>query len=287
MNVLLNFIVNVLLMTFAIFSVGELIYDKSKEGHFINKIRRGGWFLIIIALLSVVFNFYKDFISEHRQMMSDNAKAKSDSLFHASQIEIANLQVSTKDSIIKKVDETYIYSIKASNEALAKYNLEITDSLHSVINKLKLNTLRPQLRLAPLEKGYQSVFLNKERTILNMQFKSNGGTSYNIKMYYYFIKITDIGYRILYSDILFHGETFITDEVKTTAPINELPPILDDPDILIFLTGSFTKDPEGKINVPYNEAISFNFKENKFIAKLDMSFEQLKKDLNINSIKIK
>lgn len=282
MNVFLNFVVNLLLMAFAIFSVVELIYDKSKEGHFLKKIRRGGWTLIIIALLSVVFNLYKDSRSEHKQMISDKARAKSDSLFHASQIEIANFQVSTKDSIIKKVDETYTNSIKASNEALAKYNLLITDSLHSVISKLKLNALTPQLLIAPLEKKYQPAFLNKEKTILNIQFNSNGGTSYNILIYYYFIKITHKGYSILQSDKLFLGETFITDNVRTTALIDLFPAMLDNSEILIFLTGSFTKDPEGKIIVPYNSGFSFNFKENKFISKLDMSFEQLKKDLNIN-----
>lgn len=281
MNVFLNFVVNLLLMAFAIFSVLELIYDKSKEGHLLKKIRRGGWTLIIIALLSVVFNLYKDSRSEHKQMISDKARAKSDSLFHVSQIEIANFQISTKDSIIKKVDETYTNSIKASNEALAKYNLKITDSLHSVISKLKLNALNPQLSIAPVGGGYHPAFLDKDRSKLNIQFISSGGTSYQIFVYCFLIKETSVGNEILKADKLYFGEDFITENIKSTVWIDLSPAILDNSEILVFLTGSFSKDPQGKIIVPYNSAFMFNLKENKYISKLDMSFEQLKKNLNI------
>jgi len=269
-------------MAFAIFSIKELIYDKSGEGYFLKKIRNGGWVLILIAFLSIVFNLYKDLKSEHKQVASDRAKEKVDSLLHASQIEIKQLQISTKDSIIKKVDFTYTNSIRASNEALAKYNLKITDSLHSVVSRLKLNALNPQLSVAPLGEGFHPAFLNKDRSKLNIQFVSTNGTCYNILIYCYLIKeIGASGYEILKSQKLYVGEDFMTDDIKSTTNVDLSPVILDNSEILIFLTGSFTKDHQGKIVVPFNGAFRFNIKDNKYISKLDMSFEQLKKDLKI------
>ena len=130
-------------MVFAIISVIELIIDKNRTGPFIRKINKWGWYLISIAILSIIFNLYKDFEADSKQKASEKAKENSDSLLQAKQLEILMLQNSTKDSIIKKVDSTYVKSIKASNEALAKYNLEITDSLHSVVSTLKLESAKP------------------------------------------------------------------------------------------------------------------------------------------------
>ena len=119
-------------MIFAIITVAELIYDKTVVGHFYKKVKKRGWLLIFIALFSIIFNLYKDRKADIKQEASEKSKAKSDSLLQATQNEILQLQIATKDTIIKKVDSTYIKSITASNEALAKYNLTITDSFHSV-----------------------------------------------------------------------------------------------------------------------------------------------------------
>ncbi len=177
-----NFIINILLMAFAIISVIELLYDKSYKGSIFRKINKRGWFLILIALLSIGFNFYKDWEAEIRQAASDKAKHESDLLFQKSQSDILKIQIATKDTIINKVDSTYVRSIKASNEALAKYNLKITDSLHSVVSKLKLDAAKPQFLVAPFEKGKRPVFLtkDKDKNMFNIQFISKGGTSYNI-----------------------------------------------------------------------------------------------------------
>jgi hypothetical protein len=141
----LNLIINVLLMVIAIFSVKDLIFEKSLERNWINKIKKGGKFLIIVAILSIGFNFCKDWNSESKQIISNRNEEIADSTIKADQSKIIQLQLSMKDSIIKKVDDTYMKSIKSSNEALAKYNLEIKDSLNSVVSKLKINVLNPQL----------------------------------------------------------------------------------------------------------------------------------------------
>lgn len=193
------------------------------------------------------------------------------------------MQISVKDSIIKEVKSTYSNSIKASNEALAEYNLKITDSLNAVVNKLKLDATNPQLLLAPLEKGRQSVFLTKDenKNMLNIQFISKGGTSYHILLYCYLLSEFDKGYIIRDSYILSMGEAFIAEDVLSTRKIEFAPDMLDYTDILIFITGSFSKDPQGKIIIPYNYAFNFNFKENKYIHGREMNFEQLRKNLGI------
>lgn len=270
-------------MAIAIFSVVELIYDKSKKGCFLHKIRKRGWLLIFCALLIVAFNFYKDWMSDRKQEKSDKAKTKADSSLRASQKEIFQLQLSTKNSIIKKVDSTYTNSIKASNEALAKYNLTITDSLHSVISKLKLDAVNPQLMLAPLQVGKQPVFIKKDngKITLCVQFLSKGGTSYHIFLKCYLLKGNRFGYAILKSDTLALGGTFLAEDIERSLEIDLSPDILSYSELLVFLTGSFSKDPQGKITIPYNDAVNFNFKENKISTALEMDFNQLKKDLNI------
>jgi len=271
-------------MVFAIFSVLELIYDKSLSGYFWHKINKRGWFLIIIAFVSVAFNFYKDIKSEFEQIKADEAKTKSDSLFRASQNELLQFQILSKELILKKVDSTYINSIKASNEALAKYNLEITDSLNSVINKLKLDATNPQLTIVPLTKGRHSpawLDKNEEGNNLCIQFTSKGGTSYNISLKYYLVKQTNFEYSILNSGYLFMGESFIIENTETTPQVSIQKEFLEYDEIIVFLTGSFSKDPNGKNIVPFDYAFKFNFKENKWITHWDMRYEKFKERLNI------
>jgi hypothetical protein len=273
-------------MAFAIFSVTELIYDKSIKGSFLRKIRTRGRWLIMFALLSIGFNFYRDWKSEGRQDESNKAKAKVDSLLQDSQTKILQLQASVKDTIIKEVKNTYSNSIKASNEALAKYNLIITDSLHSVVSKLKLDASNPQLIVSPLEKGSQPVFISKEndKNILNIQFVSKGGTSNHVTLKCYILENSSHGYIVLQTRQFAQGESSITEGVLSTRKIELLPEVLLHSEVIIFLTGSFTKDSQGTIIVPFNDALSFNLKDNKYIAALEMDFKSLKQYLDIKEI---
>jgi len=271
-------------MVFAIISVLELIYDKGNPGYFWRKINPRGWILILVAIVSIGFNYLKDRKSEKEQEISDKAKSKSDSLFLAAQYELKQFQILSKDLIIKKVDSTYINSIKATNEALAKYNLKFIDSLHAVVSKLKLNAVNPQLTLVPLEKDrHPSAFIqkNEEGNKLLIQFVSYGGTSYNILLTCYLILESNSLYSILKSSKIFLGENFIPETVFTTTNIDLPQEIFNYPEVLVFITGSFSKDPQGKIIVPYDDAFKFNFKESKWLTHWAMRYTSLKAKLNI------
>jgi hypothetical protein len=271
-------------MVFAIVSVIELIYDKTIKGSIFGRISKRGWYLVISAVLSIGFNLYRDWQADTKQEETDKAKAISDSLLQSSQTKILLLQISTKDTIIKKVDSTYAKSIKASNEALAKYNLKITDSLHSVVSKLKLDAAKPQILIAPLEKGRSPAFLTKDndKNRFNIQFISKGGTCYHISLYCYLLK--DRGhddYLLLGSSPLTIGESFLAEDVLRTKYLEISPGILVYPEVVVFLTGYFSKDPDGNILIPFNETFKFNFKENIYISGLEMKYDKIKKQLNI------
>lgn len=280
-----NFIINILLMAFAIISVLELIYDKSIKGPFYRKIQKRGWYLFTIAILTIVFNLYKDWQTDIKEEEYKDAKAKSDLLLQKSQEEIRLLQISTKDSIIKKVDSTYINSIRASNEALAKYNLVITDSLNAVVSKLKLESDKPQLILAPLEVGKQPAFLSvvEGKNQLNIQFISKGGTCYNIKLVCTILKDSgNYNFTVFDAQTIAFGNRVLTEDILRTAFVEISSNILELTESIVFITGSFSKDPDGKFVISFNDAFKFNFKENKFISNLDMNFKKIKQKLKIN-----
>jgi hypothetical protein len=50
----------------------------------------------------------------------------------------------------------------------------------------------------------------------------------------------------------------------------------------VFLTGSFSKEPQGKSIFPFNDAFKYNFKDNIYISGIEMQYDVIKKQLNIN-----
>ncbi len=285
-----NLIINILLMAFAVLSVYDLIYDKKKPGKGLAKITRNGRGLILIAVLTIAFNLKKDIRLNIEQRDAERKIAMSDSLRLAMQEELIKQQLSTKDTIIYAINETYINSIKASNEALAQYNLVIQDSLESVVSKLELESLKPQLLISPQEKERKMVYLSDEGKELIIKFISKAGTSYNISIFYYVIEglyksnnLLDFrDMHVLASGMLGLGNSFITEGVESSRSIPISPEILDKNEILIYIRGSFTKDPEGKLVVDYEEALVYNFKENQFVTKYELNYNLLDKHLGIN-----
>ena len=278
----INLIVNFLLMVFGVISVGELLYDKSVTGNRFSKIRLRGWYLVLCALLSVAFNFYRDWNADAREKASGQAKARVDSMFQQSQSEILRLQLSTKDSIINSVQNAYATSIKASNEALARYNIRITDSMHSVVSTLKLNAANPQLLLAPLEPGKQPAFVQTVdgRKRFSVQFITKGGTSYHIDLTCCIMRDT-VDYPLLQCLSFSRGAIPIVEDVTSTREVLVAPEIFLESKTLVLFTGRFSKDPEGNFTIPFNTAFNFNFRENKFLSALDLDFEALKKTIGI------
>ncbi|MFZ1281729.1 MAG: hypothetical protein WAR59_12890 [Ignavibacteriaceae bacterium] len=276
---IVNLIVNVLLMGMAIISVKDLITNKSHKKNIFKRINKVGYFLIFIALVSILFNLYKDYNADTKQKLSDKNKSISDSLLQSKQLEMLLLQNSIKDTIINKVDSTYKNSIKSSNEALAKYNLVITDSLRAVINKLKLESSKPQLVMYALEQGYQPAFLSEKDSvdIFNIQFFSIGGTCYDIVYDCYLLE--DNGVLLQKYDM--RDGDFLTEGIRRTELVKIKKSILQLDKVIVFLYGSFSKDPGGEYKVNYNEAFLFNFRDNKYISKADIDYDKIKKILGI------
>jgi hypothetical protein len=102
----------------------------------------------------------------------------------------------------------------------------------------------------------------------------------------YLLEVTKKGETIIYSDKIAIGSSFITDtENKTSYRELILPPkILNLSKAIVFLTGSFSKDPEGKVVVPYNQSFEYNFRENKYLSGNETDYNELKKRLGINKI---
>ena len=149
---ILNLIINVLLLAIAIYSILDVIYEKNTEGSFFEKINVRGYILITCAFLVIVVNFFKDGRTEREIENYNTAKANIDSQLQRSQKELQisqnklySLQSSTKDTILKMLDSTYVNSIKASNLALEEYNLQFVDSLHKVVDSIKPNTINPSI----------------------------------------------------------------------------------------------------------------------------------------------
>lgn len=173
-----------------------------------------------------------------------------------------------RDTIIKKVDSSYANSIRSSNSALAAYNLQLVDSLHNVVGTLKLNSVEPQLTLRPSAKNISPMFIDSAGGSygLKIQFISKLGTSYNIKLYCYFIS-NQFGnnYKLLGKDIIFNGD-FVIPDIVTTAEIPLKSEWLNLDATAIVLDGAFSKDVKGKERIPFYKVSVFDFSKKQFLS---------------------
>src|SRR5579863_4247860 len=226
----LNLIVSVTLMLIAIISVWKDVYKAKSSINFFRRFTRIGLILIITAVVFTFVNYFKDYNTERKVERADKDKAKADSIaevsrrkldssedeLKASQKLLFELQLSTRNEILKGVDSSYNKSIKASNEALAKYHVKIVDSLHTVVGTLKLNSVHPQLAIAPVE-SHQPVFLSGADT-LKIQFTAANSTCFNIQVEAYFLAEIDEGrFIFLYKDTIMGNGAFINAGVITTT----------------------------------------------------------------------
>ena len=273
---ILNLIINILLLAIAVYAILDVIYEKNAEGSFFQKINVRGYILITCAFLVIVVNFLKDGRTERERENYSTAKANIDSQLQSSQKELQisqnklySLQSSMKDAILKMIDSSYINSIKASNTALEEYNLQNVDSLHSIVDSVQPNTIKSQLSLAPSQEGAVGpVYLDKIKNfdVLKIQLISQGAISYNITLYSYLVSTNSNNYSIIQSDTLFRGDTFIAPDITNTIDIYLAPEVKQKNNLMVVLTGTFTKDIEGKYVIPFHQSFGFNFKKNKYIA---------------------
>ncbi|MEO6732320.1 MAG: hypothetical protein ABIN01_13970 [Ferruginibacter sp.] len=165
------------------------------------------------------------------------------------------------------LDSSYVKSIKASNEALAKYNLRFIDSLHSVASTINTKTFLAQLAIDAVDaKGTPPIYITDEGNgkILNVRYISSAATSYNIRINTYIVKEDPKGDFIL-QYILHPGgnESLVPDRNRTMALRLE-PLVANSETLLIVFIGTFSRVDGGE-KIKFNSAFSFNFKLNKEI----------------------
>lgn len=166
--------------------------------------------------------------------------------------------------------------------ALANYNLEITDSLNSVINKLKINATYPQLLFEPSAKNKKTAYIKteNERDVLYINFRSAEATSYNISLKCYIIDYPKL-IVMKWGDLTF-GKQFLITNVTRSYQLDVTDLEYESyENLLVFVIGSFSKDPLGKYVVPFNGAFNFNFKDNQSLSGIQTDFMALKRLLKI------
>jgi hypothetical protein len=283
-------IVSLAAMLIVIVPVWKDIYIKNRSTRFVDKFTTVGKVLIFICLAFIFINYLKDKQSEYILELAEKAKIKADSITSNVQNKLTNsqnkieryqdslysLQLSIKDTILKEVDTSYRKSIKASNEAIAKYHLKIIDSLHTVVGTLKLNSANPQLAVAPVDGNNPPVYLENESSdTFKIKFISANSTSYHIRIKAYFILSTDRRLFLMDSAIIFKGQQFINTQVVSTQSLVISNKLLSLGRIVVALKGSFSKDPFEKEIIPYLQAFEFDFRTNKFVGKIEMDMIQL------------
>jgi hypothetical protein len=190
-------------------------------------------------------------------------------------------EISKKDSSFKKerhiadsvhqaklqmiVDSSYAKSIKASNEALAKYNLVLIDSLKTVaINKSSL----AELSIAPKSPGDSPILVrteNNQRT-LYIKFISSLGTSYNINLKVFGVSVVGTNF-VTHFYLNRRIEPFILPNLINELSIKLASTIkfVEDENIYLVFLGNFSRDAVNTKIVPYKEVYLFNFKENRIL----------------------
>jgi|SRR5579863_8280086 len=274
-------------MLVAIISVWKDVYSNNPPRPLHRRFTRIGIVLFVLAVIFIGSNYYKDLQAERKLSKAETAKNRADSLstaaqnkldesqddLLASQKALFRLQLSVKDSIKNDVENSYNRSIKASNDALAKYHLKIIDSLHTVVGTLKLNTLNPELAIAPEDNGPPMYLSGDNLDTIKIKFLSANTTSYHIRVAAYFITLRNSYAVRLGKDSIFSGQFFLNEGVTRTIAIPEPPNVKGLPDVFVVLNGSFSKDPFEKEIVPYQETVRFNFRDNKFVSKVQFDRE--------------
>ena len=165
------------------------------------------------------------------------------------------------------IDSSYAKSIKASNEALAKYNLRLVDSLHSVASTINSKTSIAQLEIDAVRDGKSPIYLSSEgeNRKLNIRMISANATSYNIRLNIYIVKEPVDEKSILDYIIDPGGYIYLVPDRERTYSSLIKRNLLDYEKLLIIMLGKFSRDEKGKEMLEFKSAFDFNFKENKLL----------------------
>lgn len=213
--------------------------------------------------------------------------SKKEKQFHETEIIKLNDnykgEMKTRDSLSEKriqnaLDSSYAKSIKASNEALAKYNLMLTDSLHQVASLLNGKTSLAQLAIDAVVGDKPPIYTHKTNDGIELKFRyiSANSTSYNVNINIYIVKF-------ILSDIYVYqyqlgGKTddlFLVPDRNRTGSFLLDPAIPKNEELIIIFSGSFSRNNLGTELIPFRDAYIFNFKENKLIGKASINYSKV------------
>lgn len=193
----------------------------------------------------------------------------------------------------EKLDSSYSKSIRASNQALAKYNLVLIDSLQTVSNKINIKSInKPQLALAAAELGTTApIYMSKDSVgnSIKIKFVSSNNTSYNITIKFYLLQCKQEADMIVYSTIdsgyLFRDRSSLVQDRFATAGIGLKPQYLNLDCCIILMIGKFSVDIESFYQIPFQEAIIFDIRNNRIVGPADgFTVSKIKEDLKRRNI---
>jgi len=208
----------------------------------------------------------------------DQLKAKLEKDF---QTELAN-KLRDRDSIhemqdsilsryfVQRLDSSYEKSIRASNGALAKYNLTLIDSLNTVSDKINIKSIPlPQFNLCAFDEQKGSpVYLTKSGTesLLNFRFESKNNALYNLDLNAYILSFENIRNQFIYETIDtlngFYGRKMLSVDRSALAQISLKEDILKKDSIIVLFLGSFSSSPKIKNELSFEDAIVYYFNSN-------------------------
>jgi len=233
---------------------------------------------IVLALSFVGVNYYYDKKSDNINGANEKkSKLAQDSLNYINDSlnsslsnkadSIKLLELATKDTIKAAIDSSYAHSIRASNEALAKYNLQLQDSLKLI----KFNQSEHRLHLAPID-THEPIFedsLNGKK-VLKIQLQADGAV-YNIKLKYFVLPIrrtTETGATIYNKHIVIdsgniESNSEVADRNITTTYFFPNKLTMHLPEIIIVVKGYYSKDEEGLQPVKIIFGLKYSFIKNE------------------------
>jgi hypothetical protein len=228
-------------------------------------------FFIIGSVMILLGSILKDIESENSQEERDKKYSElirlRDSTHHS---EIGKADSLTKIKIQQIIDSSYTKSIKASNEALAKYNLILVDSLHSVANKINIKSPLSQLDIDANSNNLPPLFLTTTENGIefNYRYISAHATSYNIQLSVYLVKHGEnIPITILQYFLTPPDSEYLIPGRKRTASFQLIPQVLqENENLLVIFLGKYSRDETAKEWIEFKSAFEYNFRNNKFIS---------------------
>ena len=184
-------------------------------------------------------------------------KFQTDSIYLAKKRFSDSIQ---KNEIATTLDSSYIKSIKASNEALAKYNIIFIDSLRTVKSTLRPEEPEPEFGLA-IPRDTPNHYFNRE-TIdgedwLTTHIVSLRNTSFNINATVYILKNNWLKAHVLRKKIFFQGVNSLDVHTDVTVQVEMTPTILDQSKLIIIFYGYYYKNRNSTEKIILQECYSY------------------------------